>query len=207
MINLKIIGAAIAVGLGLALAVMGQPGLDEQVNRKSAEFAETIQSRKIFVDPAELLDAIYNDNLAVKIIDVRDEIDYNLFHIRDSELATMDMVRDPRWVRSLPKKAVIMLVSNDEAAAVEAWKLLKVQRAANLYVLEGGINNWLARYGDLKPKPGVAKSSDRLAYSFDLALGGNHPASDPNPEVCPKREYVKKIENVGKTAKKAGGCG
>lgn len=207
MKHLKIIGALAAIGLGIIVAMTGQPSLDEQVKAKAAELDETLKSRKIFVDPAELLDAIYNDNMAVKILDVRSETDFNLFHIKNAELVTMDMVRDAAWVKTLPKKAVIMLVSNDEAGAVEAWKLLQVQKAPNLYILEGGINNWLARYGDLKPKPGLAAHSDRVGYLFEVALGGNHPASDPNPEVCPKRQYVKRIESVGKTAKKAGGCG
>jgi 3-mercaptopyruvate sulfurtransferase SseA len=35
-------------------------------------------------------------------------------------------------------------MSNDEAAATEAWKVLVAESVQNIYILEGGVNNWLA---------------------------------------------------------------
>jgi hypothetical protein len=208
MINAKFIGAAVAVVLALAVMVMGEPSLDDQVKKQSREIDEVLASRAVHVDPAELLDAIHNNNMAVKILDLRDETDYNLFHIQDSTFVTMDLVRDPMWVKELPKETAIMLVGNDEALATEAWKLLKVQKVSNIYILEGGLNNWLARYGGFKLKPEAERKAGGLDYFIGLALGGNHPASDPDPEHAPKHEYAKKIKSIGKkNAKKLGGCG
>jgi rhodanese-related sulfurtransferase len=207
MKNGKIIGAAAAVILGVTVAVLGQPSLDERVEKQSVDLSRILEAREIQVDPAELLEAIYNNNMAVKVLDARDETDFNLFHIKDSELVSLDRARDPLWVKDLPKQTVIMIVSNDETRAAEFWKLLKVQKVENIYILEGGINNWLARYSVEKPKPDADQKPGGLDYAFDLALGGNHPASDPDPEKFPAPNLVKKVRSIGKTGKKAGGCG
>jgi hypothetical protein len=42
---------------------------------------------------------------------------------------------------------VLVLVSNDETAATEAWKVVVAESVQNLYILEGGVNNWLALFG------------------------------------------------------------
>ena len=49
------------------------------------------------------------------------------------------------WSRQLSDDAVVVVMSNDEQAAEQAWKRLAVQRV-NAYVLAGGVNRWLDLY-------------------------------------------------------------
>ena len=43
--------------------------------------------------------------------------------------------------------AVFIAIGNDETAAVKAWKLLVASGVQNVYILEGGINRWIATFG------------------------------------------------------------
>lgn len=208
----KIAGAALAVVLGLGLVVSGQPTIDEKVQERAEGLNARIEAREVQIDPAELLGLIHDNGVSLRIFDVRGEADYNLFHIQDAERVPLDRFRDERWVRSLPKQAAIVLVSNDEQRATEAWKMLAVQNVKNIYILEGGANYWLEVYGDPEvqvnrgdePGPG---GDGTFRYSFEFAMGGRQTGSDPDPEEAPPREFTKKFKRIGPPAKKSGGCG
>lgn len=208
--NLKVVAALVAVAAAVGLLFVGQPTLDERLQARAPELEERLQARQVQIDPAELLDVLNTYTTGLRILDVRDETDFNLFHIVDADRVTPGQLRDPAWVRALPGDTVLVLVSNDERRATEAWKLLAVQRVPNLYVLAGGINAWLDLYGD---GPGIgapapaAAGEDVLRHRFSAALGGRHPAADPDLHQVPEREYVKKVKPIGTAKRKAGGCG
>ncbi len=205
----KIGGAVFAVLVGIGVFFLGQPTPDELAARMAPDLEARLKSREVQIDPGELLDLIYNDNAAVKILDVRDEADFNLFHIIDAERVTMDQARDYKWAKSLPPNTVLVLTSNDEKRATLAWRLLSARGVANLYILEGGINYWLDVYGQdndpaAKPRP---EGDDTMRHEFSSALGQRRPEADPDPHEAPHREYEKKVKSIGPAAKKAGGCG
>jgi rhodanese-related sulfurtransferase len=200
-------GAGLAVILGLGLVFFRQPTLQQRLERLEPDILIKLKERRVHIDPAELLDLIYNRNVRLKILDLRDEPEFNLFHITGSERVTPTMLRDPEWVRSLPSRTVIVAVSNGETRASEAWKLLAAQKVLNIYLLEGGINHWLDVYGPARVTPGSSGNDETRHYRFEAALGGRHPESGPDPEKIPKRKYQAKVKGIGQKAKKKGGCG
>jgi rhodanese-related sulfurtransferase len=202
----KIIGILIAVIAAVGLLGFKQPTLEKKLARLEPELNERIQKREMQIDPAELLSLVHDNNVGISILDVRDETDFNLFHITDSKPVTMAQVRNPGWVKKLPADTILVLVSNDEKRAAQAWKLLTTQKVINLYILEGGINRWLEVYGHLTALSEPAED-DTLRYSFNAALGAKNPASDPDPAHVPERKYNKKVKSVGGAARKSGGCG
>jgi len=173
----KIVAVLAALAAGAGLLFIPQPSLEARLNRVELELDSLLTAREVMIDPGELLDLVYNNNIAVKIYDVRDEADFNLFHIVDSVRISGDKVRDPVWVRNIPQQTVLMLVSNDEKRAIESWKLLKTQNVQNLYILDGGINHWLDVYSDPEdPSVRTQRTAshsgvDALRYPFDAALG------------------------------------
>ena len=69
---------------------------------------------------------------------------------------------------------LFVTMSNDEAAATEAWKILQAESLPNVYILEGGINGWLDTYAhdefDAQDHV-VDHAPDKLAYRFQAATG------------------------------------
>ena len=101
-------------------------------------------------------------------------------------------------------------MSNDEQAATDAWKTLTAASVPNVYILEGGINNWLATFGSeepaITPLASEQLNNDSLRYMFESALGERYECADPNPHEY-DLEFDPKIKLQLKRDKSGGGCG
>jgi rhodanese-related sulfurtransferase len=149
-------------------------------------------------------------------MDVRSERDYNLFHLLDSRRVPLEDLAAGRLTKELldePPNSVIVLVSNDEAAATEGWKYLMGEGIMNLYILEGGINGWLDSFaGDgacqgCRPLGTTGEGGEEsLRWSFEAALGANRPIANPDLFRDKSFFFVPKVKLEVK-ARPAGGCG
>jgi hypothetical protein len=174
--------------LAAIVAMKGQPDLDDRWRWIAPKAGPQIASRAIDVDPVEVVDLKRDLSVTVRILEVRSEADYNLFHLAGSERISLDDVSGPRLVRDLtaaPDNTILLLASNGEVDATLAWKQLKAQGVLNLYVIEGGINHWLEVY---PPSPAVAQpvgtrvpagGSEPLRYRFMVASGDQCPSAHP----------------------------
>jgi len=157
-----------------------------------------------------LLQYIYNDRVDTVMLDVRNESDYNLFHIDNARLVSPDDL--PLLAQELiqqPANTLFVVISNDETAAIDAWKILVGSSVQNAYILEGGVNNWIAFFGEsdkaLQPAPNAG--DDQLGYVFPAALGSRYESCDPDPIEYEKLEFEARIILQLKRDKSGGGCG
>ena len=105
---------------------------------------------------------------------------------------------------------MIVLVSNDEMQATQAWKLLMaVAQKPNAYILAGGINRWLnelsadeAAHAD----PSRDTADGTLRHPLKWALGSRHPAALPDAHAIDQHELTKKVKLQKRVVRK-GGCG
>ena len=144
------------------------------------------------------------------MLDLRNEVDYNLFHIAGARRVSIEEL--PGLIPDLllePSNTLFVTMSNGEEAATEAWQLLSAESVPNVYILEGGINGWLDVFASADPglrKSLAAVESDRLSYEFDLALGARSPAATPDPHEF-DLEYTRKVQMELKRGPAGGGCG
>jgi len=202
-----------AVGL-VALAalnlVMGQPDNADRWQRIEAEQTVLLDERQVQVSPAELLSLIEDAQLKAVMLDVRDERHYNQFHIHGAHRLPMDdVIEAAHELMFEPANTVFITMSNDESAATEAWKMLKAESLPNVYILEGGVNNWIRTFGDpqfVEQHWVRNRENDEPAYRFQAALGARQPAAEPNPEAF-EIEFEPKVKLQSKRAATGGGCG
>jgi len=144
-------------------------------------------------------------------LDVRSEADYNLYHIEGAVNVPTERINEviPVLLTEPPANTVYIVISNDETAAVNAWKTLVASTVPNVYILEGGVNNWIAFFGtDDEPlQSALSPAPDQLAYIFPAALGDNYESCDPNPQEYEDLEFEAKIVLQLKRDKSGGGCG
>ncbi|MEW6094695.1 MAG: YeeE/YedE thiosulfate transporter family protein [Chloroflexota bacterium] len=220
--KLRVVGAGVLVALALAVLVIGQPTaadkyasltISRTVEAEKVAFTpeQLLAGRLVQIHPGELLDSLADQKLNVVMLDVRSEADYNLFHIRGAQnvpLADLETAV-PALLSQPPTNTVVVLMSNDETAASDAWKVLIANSVPNVYILEGGVNNWLSIFGadeaDITPTP-VPPADDALAYTFPSALGDRYEAADPEPEAW-ELEYTPKIQLQRQRGPSGGGCG
>jgi hypothetical protein len=221
MYSLRVYGAGALIVAALVVLALGQPTAADKyatmtiprtVDDQTVRFApeELLSQRLAQIHPGELLASLGDARLNVILLDVRPEADYNLFHLRGAQRADFTGLEAlvPELLTQDTSKTVVVVMSNDEAAATEAWRLLVANSVANVYILEGGINNWIHVFGageaDIvaTPTPGA----DALDYSFPAALGDRYEAADPAPHEW-TIEYVPKIQLQRRRGPSGGGCG
>ena len=213
-----------AIGAGLAIAMVtllvGQPSVGRKVAWASRGLDQSIRDRKVHIDPAELLGLMHNHQVRVVLADVRSEADYNVFHLVDAQHLSLGQL-DSGWAASLPQDAVVVVMSNDERAANEAWKHLAVQLnpapqrpvadRSRVYVLAGGVNRWLDVYQlgqSATPGPEIAPSGDDTCrHPFAAAMGSGDAVARPETKTAPQRAFVAKVKLAKPTRHAGGGCG
>jgi len=202
--------AGALVALAAVVLVIGQPSSEDRWQVVAAESQARLDERAVQISSAEFIK--YRDDSKIKIIplDVREERYYNQFHLRGAVHVPLDRVQEKaRELQFEPANTVFVTISNDEAAATEAWKILKAESVPNAYILDGGINGWLKSYAGDSVAEGdkvYNREEDQLAYKFNAATGSRHPAAEPAPDFL-NLKYEPKIILELKRAPTSGGCG
>lgn len=203
-------GAAAMVAAAAVVLLVGQPTMEERWARIAAEKEAELSQREVQIHPGELLDKIHDHRLNLQMIDVRDEADYNLFHIDHARhVPTETLLAEADEMRLAPANTVWVVMSNDEAAATQAWKELMAAGVPNVYILSGGINNWLSYFSE--EDPGVVKmaaptAEDQLDYQFPAAFGARFNAAKPDPHEY-EIEFEPKVKLEIKRGPLGSGCG
>ncbi|MEK6751293.1 MAG: YeeE/YedE thiosulfate transporter family protein [Chloroflexota bacterium] len=229
--KLRVAGAVALFAAAVVVLALGNPTLEEKYNKVKFTRTETIpqlnadpivntltytaddmlSNRLVFTSPAEVFKARYNQSMNPVYLDVRSEADYNLYHLEDAVNVPLERMLEvvPVLLSEPPANTVFILMSNDEAAAVEAWKLLVGSSVQNVYILEGGVNNWIAFFGkdDKTLHPAPNAGDDQLGYLFPAALGSRYESCSPDPIEYEKLEFEQKIKLQLKRDKSGGGCG
>ncbi|EED32534.1 putative rhodanese domain protein [gamma proteobacterium NOR5-3] len=194
------IAASGALVLGaLLVALLGQPDNKDRWERLAPVEELRLDQREVHVDPLELLSLLHDDALRVELLDLRNEYDFNRFHIRDAKLLQQDkdsLTALARRLIAMPSNTVFMLLGDASSAVEDVWRFLRAESVPNLYILDGGTENWLNRFSDPLAQ----------AISPGQALGSRHPAADPNPRLF-SGSFEPKVEMEIKRAPSGGGCG
>jgi rhodanese-related sulfurtransferase len=202
--------AAGLVALAVVSLLVGQPDNSDRWNMIEADQVVLLDERAVQIQPAELLSVIHDSQIKTVLLDVREERHYNQFHIHGARrLPSEDIVDASRELMFEPANTVFVTMSNDESGATAAWKQLKAESLPNVYILEGGVNNWIRTYADgkfVEERLVRGRENDQPAYRFDAAIGSRHSAAEPNPHAF-EIDFEPKIKLELKRAPSSGGCG
>ena len=188
----KLAGAGALLAASLVLVVRGDPTPEQRWAWTAPEVKRSVEERGMFVHPAEVVALRKDLSVQTVVLDLRDEHDFNVFHLGGARRVEPEALLRPEELRRLveqPASSVTFLVGNGEETALAAWKALKALGVANLYVVEGGLNRWLELY----PVPecvatrGAAPEGEDLAFRFAYAVGDGAPAAWP--ELAASRSF------------------
>jgi rhodanese-related sulfurtransferase/uncharacterized membrane protein (DUF485 family) len=210
--KLRIAGAGVLLVLAFATVLIGQPTAEQKYARLAPVKDAALTNREVQISPAELFKTVYDQNINLIMLDVRPEADYNLFHINGAQnlpLTGLDSAM-PTLTAQSAANTVYVVMSNTEEDATVAWKVLVAESLPNVYILEGGVNNWIKFFGS--GDPGIQALSaqpagDDPAYLFPAAIGARYLCSDPNPIEFENLQFTPKIKLQLQRDKSGGGCG
>ena len=211
----NMIATSILLFFALTVAFLGQPDADKKWQYVSAKNEPFLLKREVYIHPGELRELMHDRQLYLKVLDVRNESDYNLFHLRDADRVDFQTVRSPKFADELSRigsNTVIVVLSNKEKDSTLAWKLLKAQGVLNIYILEGGVNEWLKYFPlpeDIAMKKKPEREEESLDYEFFKTVGLEFNSSIPEISHGNNSHQIEFIKKVKLQKKKAamGGCG
>jgi len=213
--TVRLAGVGGLVVLALAVMGMGQPSPAEKWEIIAGDKGPQLENREVQIHRGELIQVAANRDLKFILLDVRNERDFNLFHITDSRRVPLEDIAAGALTKEFldePPNAAVVLVSNDEEAATEAWKYMMAEGIMNVYILEGGINGWLDSFAEegacegCTPMEEGQLAPDELRWSFQAALGSNRPIANPDLYRDKGFFFIPKVKLEVK-ARPAGGCG
>jgi rhodanese-related sulfurtransferase len=190
--NKSYIGAgALAICMGLLIWTIGQPGPERKWASLKTKYQPQLDSREVFIHPLEYVKT-WNDS-AIKLVtlDLRSPSEFEKFHLSSAKHATIEDLENKDFIfqlMQLPPQGLVVIVAETDEVASKAWKWLKVQGIGNLYILDGGIQNWNQLFSGLELTHGKLDLTRPSLKIFDL---------------FPKDSYKEKIKL--KTGKKGGG--
>ena len=220
--KIRLAGAGLLAVAAVAVLFLGTPSSETKYKRLTFErdmegqkvqytADEMLEFRQAQIHPGELLATLADDRLITSIIDVRPETDYNLFHVVNSVNIPAAEINTaiPSLLADQTSNKVHVVVSNDEANATAVWRILVAEAVPNVYILEGGINNWIAVFGQDEDgiRPLATDMEEELGFTFPAALGDRYECANPSPLREWELEFTPKIQLQLKRDKSGGGCG
>ena len=206
-LSMKQIGVVIAVTLGFILAF--SPISNKPVTETDfSELAETIENRNDHITAEQLGQLIIDKDPGFQIIDIRDQKEYQQFHIQDAINIPLHSLFTEENLEFIDPEKLVILYSNGGTHAAQAWVILQQMGFSNTTVLLGGLNYWVDVYSNPTPPEGVYADSEIFNYQFQVSAGkylmGNLEAKNQNqdePEPMqikiPKRKKKSKSADEG----------
>lgn len=198
--------------LALVLLVLaGGLFLLPKADRSSAIPPETLA--KEINDPARFLsvdqvaERMINEDPSILLIDVRSQEQYELFSLPNAFSIPLNEIALQKWEDYLNQEEMdVILFSNGDIYADQAWVICTRKGFKNLYVMEGGLNQWFSIIMQPTAPPETSPSEEFDLYAFRQGASLYFSGGSVNDEESEaKTEPVKLIKRTKKTTT-AGGC-
>jgi rhodanese-related sulfurtransferase len=143
--NTRIIISILIISLGSIAAMLPKTKTSStQLTADQLLLEMKMQTYVVSVD--ELADLLINNDPSILLIDVRDSVAYEKYHLPGAINIPLSNLLDPDWipyVDQISQKNIFY--GNGTTLANEAWIVTKQLGFKNNYVLGGGLNNWFSK--------------------------------------------------------------
>jgi rhodanese-related sulfurtransferase len=135
-INKKL--ALFVVIIGFLAIFGGNPQSKSRMVVDTKELAAQMTSKSNYISVFNLADKIIKAEADFRLIDMRNEANYNEYNIPGSENILISDFNES----DMPRNEKYYLISDSDILTGQAWSLLKTRGYTAVYVIEGGLNEW-----------------------------------------------------------------
>lgn len=205
-ISAKNIGFGVLILLGLIMAFV--PANQAKTSKIATEdLIAQLQESSIYVQADELAHWIIDKNPAYQLVDIRSDKDYANYHIPNNIHIPFSKLQSDEAAGQLDGEKMIVLASNGNTRAGQAWILLKQMGYEEVYILAGGLNNWVHVFNNPQHPTGAYTDDELFTYQFRKAAsgtlmggtsitedGGTEKSVKPKPVVRKRKKKTKKVD-------------
>lgn len=202
----KQIGVLIALVLGLVILFL--PAQENNKFKFNPEvLTKNINETEDHIAPQTLSEWVIEGRRDYYLIDIRAENEYAQGNIKSSVNIPLEQLLQRGTLEELPEDKLILLYSNGNSHAAQAWLVMKTA-GYDTYYLEGGFNHWNKTILNPQAPSPDASDDEILQYKTQQAVsnyfGGQSPSS-ASGQAAPGTTK-KKIIRRPKKKKKLKGC-
>ena len=161
-------GALLLLGLILAFAPVDQAS-DNIL--PAEELMEEFQKTNVYVSADELGHWIIDKQPGFLVVDIRSADDFAKYNIPGSLNIPMAELAKQDNLEILNEYEMAILASNGNTFSSQAWMLLRQKGLDNLYLLKGGLNNWVNLFANPQSPKTVYTDDEVFSYQFRKAAG------------------------------------
>jgi rhodanese-related sulfurtransferase len=190
-------------GLGFLAVFAGSPYKGSEVKIDSKELSVIVEKEVDHVSPQELAEWIVQGKADYRLLDLRNEKDFNEYHIPSAENVVLTSIETSQ----LSRNEKIILYSDGGIHSAQAWFLLKADGYKGVYILRGGLEEW--KESILFPRLAEnATPAEIAAFEKTKLLSkffGGSPQVGGSPEAAAPKPSLPKLESPSVGQPKAAG--
>lgn len=138
---------------------------------KTEQLLQELQHRNFYITPDDLAHMIIDKEPGFVVVDIRSTEDFEKYHIPGSIHVPVDKLLENEELKSLAADNTIILASNGNTLASQAWLLLKENGFNDVLILQGGLNYWVEAFNNPKKPTGFYTDDELFRYEFRKAAG------------------------------------
>ncbi len=189
--------------LGIGLVVL--PDREHYDEASPRELLSDLKNPSRFISTDKVAEMIIDQDPTLLLVDVRDMYDFLDYSLPRAHSIPLEEILMNDWIDSLSyNRSMIVLFSNSDILADQAWILLKRENYNNIHVLKGGLNCWFETIIQPSPPAETAADEEIDRYQFRKGasiyfLGGTAPVEQETgtQAVVVKRKNKTKVVEGG----------
>jgi rhodanese-related sulfurtransferase len=197
--------AAILILLSAGLVLL--PKYEKNVGIKPEQFLLNVMSPERYLSTDQLADRLIKQDPTLLLIDVRDKKEFDAFSLQGAINIPLNKVLSTEFEAYLNQDTFdVILYSNDNYFANQAWYLCNRMEYKNIYVLKGGLNEWFSTIlnpqlpKETDPKQAFIEYDFRKAAAMYFGVGNNTNTTT----IARPKKVIKLTKKKKKVAE--GGC-
>lgn len=162
--------SVLLVGLGIIMAFLPAKKYAVQISPENLLLELTDDTRFVSTDEVALY--LIEADPQVQLIDVRSPEEFETFSLPGAVNVPMDSLFNPNfepYVDQVGMKTI--LYSNGSVYASQAWMLYRRKAYPNIYIMKGGLNEWVETI--LRPKEPAATSPKEAFDLYDTRVAAS----------------------------------
>ena len=169
-LSAKNLGFSVLVIMALILAF--SPVDEIKVNKVTTDdLIHQLRNKSNYVEAEEVAHMIIDRDPSFQIVDIRSKEDFSKYNIPGSVNIPIASLFDQESKELIDNENMIILVSNGNTKAGQAWLLMRPRGYDDLFVLHGGMNRWVNVFSNPEaPKEG-AFDDEHFAFQFRKSAG------------------------------------
>jgi len=177
--------AIVFITLGVVIAAVPQ-NTTHPYKLSPDQLLEQVNSGVQYFSPDQIADMIIKEDPSFLLIDVRNQNEYEEFHLPGAVNIPLPDLLSEEWKPYLNQDIRHnIFYSNSTVQANQAWMITLQLGYKNNYVLQGGLNYWVETIMNPDPPESTNPNEEIAKYNFrkgaGMKLGGAEAVSDQSP--------------------------